>query len=40
VFALGGGAAAVIGATPCKPVGEIHFICDLNNPEDLAVVPP
>jgi hypothetical protein len=39
VFALGGRAPAVIGATPCEPVGEIHFICDLNNPEDLAIVP-
>ena len=27
------------GATPCEPVGEIQFICDLISPEDLAVVP-
>lgn len=30
---------AAIGATPCKPVEEIQFICDLISPEDLAIVP-
>jgi sugar lactone lactonase YvrE len=39
VFALGGRAPRVFGATACQPIGEIRFICDLNNPEDLAVVP-
>jgi hypothetical protein len=27
------------GATPCEPVGEIQFICDLISPEDLAIIP-
>ena len=26
-------------AADCAPVGEIRFICDLNSPEDLAVLP-
>jgi len=30
---------AAVGATPCKPVGEIRFICDLISAEDLAIVP-
>ena len=30
---------AVVGATPCKPAGEIQFVCDLISPEDLAVLP-
>jgi hypothetical protein len=30
---------AVVGATPCKPSGEIRFVCDLISPEDLAVLP-
>ena len=27
------------GATPCEPVGEVQFICDLISPEDLAILP-
>ncbi len=30
---------ADVGATPCEPVGEVQFVCDLISPEDLAVVP-
>ena len=30
---------ATVGAAPCKPVGEIQFICTLVSPEDLALVP-
>ncbi len=30
---------ATVGATPCTPVGEIRFICDLVSAEDLAVLP-
>lgn len=30
---------ATIGATPCAPVGEIQFVCDLISAEDLAIVP-
>ena len=26
------------GATPCEPVGDIQFICDLISPEDLAIL--
>jgi hypothetical protein len=30
---------AAIGATPCKPVGQVQFICGLISAEDLAIVP-
>ena len=30
---------AAVGATPCRPVGEIAFICGLASAEDLAIVP-
>ena len=30
---------ATVGATPCEPVGEIQFVCDLISAEDLAIVP-
>ena len=30
---------APLGVTPCTPVDDIQFICDLASPEDLAVVP-
>lgn len=30
---------AEIGVTPCTPVGDIQFVCNLVSPEDLAVVP-
>ena len=30
---------AAIGVTPCKPVGEVQFVCDVISPEDLAIVP-
>ena len=30
---------ATVGATPCKPIGEIQFICNLASAEDLAIVP-
>ena len=30
---------AVAGEHPCDPVGEVHFICDMISPEDIAVVP-
>jgi hypothetical protein len=30
---------AVVGATPCNPLGDIKFICDLVSAEDLAVLP-
>src|SRR5262245_52610162 len=28
-----------IGATPCTPVGDIRFLCNMASPEDLAVIP-
>ena len=30
---------AVVGAIPCKPVGEVQFVCDLISAEDLAILP-
>ena len=30
---------AEIGVTPCDPVGEIQFVCDLISPEDLVPLP-
>ena len=30
---------ATVGEAPCKPVGEIQFICTLVSPEDFAIVP-
>jgi hypothetical protein len=30
---------AAVGATPCEPIGEVRFICDLVSAEDLAIVP-
>ncbi|MEE2776724.1 MAG: hypothetical protein VYE73_08170 [Acidobacteriota bacterium] len=30
---------AVTGQFPCDSIGEIHFICDMVSPEDIAVVP-
>ena len=30
---------APVGVTPCEPVGEVQFVCDLVSPEDLVVVP-
>ena len=30
---------AVAGEHPCEPDGEVHFICDMISPEDIAVVP-
>jgi hypothetical protein len=30
---------ATVGATPCTPVGDIRFICNLVSAEDIAVLP-
>jgi hypothetical protein len=32
-------AYAAVGVTPCNPVGEIRFVCDLISAEDLALLP-
>lgn len=30
---------AAVGVTPCEPVDDVQFICDLVSPEDLVVLP-
>ena len=37
--AAGTAGYATVGATPCTPVGDIRFVCNLVSAEDIAVLP-